>query len=121
MYSVSRKNCENSAAATRSCVAFDAASVRSRKSRIGSSGAFERSSITKNATISAADAASSPIVEPSPQPCLRGAGQRVHEQHQPARDRGRAGDVEMPVVELGPALAQQPRADREEQRCRPGC
>ena len=37
--------------------------MRSRKMRIGNSGAFERSSITTNATISAADAASSPIVD----------------------------------------------------------
>ena len=68
MYSVSRKNCEKSAAATSSWVALDAASVRSRKSRSGSSGAFERSSITKNAPIRAADPASSPIVETVPHP-----------------------------------------------------
>ena len=69
MYRVSRKNCEKSAAATSSDVAFDAASVRKRRIRIGSSGAFERSSIPTNAPISAAEAASRPIVEAVPQPC----------------------------------------------------
>ena len=48
---------------------FEPASVRSRKIRSGSSGACERSSITTNATISAADAASSAIVSAVPQPC----------------------------------------------------
>ncbi len=69
MYSVSRKNCEKSAAATSSWVAFDAASVRSRKSRIGRSGAFERNSITMNVPIRAADAASRPIVDAVTHPC----------------------------------------------------
>ena len=66
---MSRKNCEKSAAATSSEVAFDAASVRRRKIRIGRSAALERSSITMNATISAAEAASSPIVVVVAQPC----------------------------------------------------
>ena len=48
---------------------FEPESVLSRKSRIGSSGALDRNSITTNATIRAADAASRPIVSVVPQPC----------------------------------------------------
>ena len=48
---------------------FAAVSVRSRKMRIGRSGAFERSSMTTKETISAAEAASSPIVLAVAQPC----------------------------------------------------
>ena len=36
-----------------------------------------------------------------------GARQRVDEQHQPARDGGCAGEVEVAMTEVGPALAQQ--------------
>ena len=69
MYSVNRKNCENTAAASRRPLMLDAASVRSRKMLIGRSGAFERSSMTTKPTISAAEAASNPIVSSVPQPC----------------------------------------------------
>src|SRR5258705_4998060 len=69
MYSVSRKNCENSAAATSSWVAFDVASVRKRNIRIGSSGACDRSSITTKDAIRAAETARSPIVDVVPPPC----------------------------------------------------
>jgi hypothetical protein len=48
---------------------FAALSVRRRKIRKGSNGAFERSSITTKASTSAADAASSPIVSAVLQPC----------------------------------------------------
>ena len=53
---------------TRNEVTFAPVSVRSRKIRIGSSGAFERSSIATKETISAAEAASRPIVSAVPQP-----------------------------------------------------
>ena len=69
MYSVSRKNCENTAAASSSPLMLDAVSVLRRKIRSGRSGAFERNSITTKPTISAADAASSPIVSGLIQPC----------------------------------------------------
>ena len=69
MYSVSRKNCAKIAPPISRPLTFDAVSVRSRKIRSGSSGAFERDSITKNATISPTEAASRPIVEPVAQPC----------------------------------------------------
>ena len=48
---------------------FDAVSVRRRKIRIGSSGAFERNSIATNAPTSAAEAASKPSVSAVSQPC----------------------------------------------------
>ena len=68
MYSVSRKNCENSADASSRPLMFDPASDRRRKIRIGKSGALERSSMTTNATISAAEAPSRAIVVTEPQP-----------------------------------------------------
>ncbi len=68
MYSVSTKNCENAMAPTITAMPFAAASVRWRKMRSGSSGAFERSSITMNAARSSADPARSPSVVGSPQP-----------------------------------------------------
>ena len=97
MYSVSRKNCENSAPASSRPAAFEAASVRRRKMPSGSSGAFERSSITTKATTSAAEAASSPIVAAVAPAVLRRARHRVDEQHQPAGDRERARSVEVAV------------------------
>ena len=48
---------------------FEAVSVRSRKMRSGSNGAGERISITRNPTISAAEAARSPTVSVVAQPC----------------------------------------------------
>ena len=69
MYSVSRKNCEKIAPPISKPLRFDADSVRSRKIRSGSSGAFERSSTTKNVATSTTDAASNPIVSPVAQPC----------------------------------------------------
>ncbi len=69
MYSVSRKNCENTAAPERIAARFEPDSVRSRKMRSGSSGAGERSSMPMNAAISATEAASSPAVSPVAQPC----------------------------------------------------
>ena len=69
MYSVSRKNCAKIAAPIRSPLTFDAVSVRSLKICSGSSGAFERYSITKNEAISTADPARRPIVDAVPQPC----------------------------------------------------
>ena len=48
---------------------FEAVSVRRRKMRMGSSGAGERSSITRNPTTRAAEAARSPIVSVVAQPC----------------------------------------------------
>jgi hypothetical protein len=101
---VSRKNCEKTDAPNSSALTFEAVSVRSRKIRSGSSGAGERTSITTKATTSAAEAASSPIVSV----VAHRAGWRgecVDEQHQAAGDRRRAGGVEVPVVELGTALA----------------
>ena len=70
MYSVSRKNCENNAAANKSPVTFEPDKVRKRKMPSGSNGARDRSSITRKPTISAADAASSTIVLPLPHPCV---------------------------------------------------
>ena len=69
MYSVSRKNCEKTAAPERSEVTFEPVSVRSRKIRIGKSGAGDRSSMTTKAATSAADAASRPAVVAVAQPC----------------------------------------------------
>ena len=62
MYSVNRKNWENNAPASSTPDTFEPVSVRSRKIRSGSSGAFERSSITTKATMSATEAASSTTV-----------------------------------------------------------
>ena len=53
---------------SRNAVTFAPVRVRSRKMRMGRSGAFERSSITTNATIRAAEAVSRPIVSAVPQP-----------------------------------------------------
>ena len=50
-------------------VALAADSVRRRKIRSGRSGAGERASIPRNATMSAVAAASSPTVTPLVQPC----------------------------------------------------
>ena len=69
MYSVSRKNCEKTAAPERNAATFEPDSVRRRKIRSGSSGAGERSSIPRKATISAIEAAIRPIVSPVAQPC----------------------------------------------------
>ena len=68
MYSVSRKNCEKTAAPERSEVTFEPVSVRSRKIRIGKSGAGDRSSMTTNAAINAPLSSSSPIVVGLAQP-----------------------------------------------------
>ncbi len=43
------------------------------------------------------------------------AGHRVHEQHQTARDRRRAGRIEVPVREIRAALAQEDRDEREDE------
>ena len=48
---------------------FEAVSVRSRKILIGSSGAFDRNSITTKPTTRAAEAARRPIVSAVSQPC----------------------------------------------------
>ena len=48
---------------------FEAVSVRRRKIRSGSSGAFERSSIRKKVAIRATEAARRATVEPVAQPC----------------------------------------------------
>ena len=69
MYSVSRKNCEKTAAPSSSPAMFEPDSVRSRNIRSGSNGAVDRASIATNATIRTAEAASRPIVSPVPQPC----------------------------------------------------
>ena len=102
-------------AATRSCVAFEVASVRRRKIRIGSSGACERSSIaTKRGDQRGGHGQQSDRRRGAPA-VLRRTGHRVDEQHQPARDRGGAGGVEVAVAEVGPALAHEQRGDDEEQ------
>ena len=113
MYSVSRKNWENTVAPVNSEVTFDAESVRMRKIRIGSSGAFERSSMTTNADEQRGggrEQADRLGREPAVLACVR---QDVDEQHHAGRDRRRAGDVEVAVVELGAALAQEPEAGDE--------
>jgi hypothetical protein len=69
MYSVNRKNWENSDAESSNPLAFAPASERRRKMRIGRSGARERSSMTTNAATRAADAPRSEIVWADPQPC----------------------------------------------------
>ena len=69
MYSVSRKNCEKIAPPISRPLRFDAESVRRRKMRSGSRGAFERSSTTKKAATRATEATRSPIVWAVPQPC----------------------------------------------------
>ena len=69
MYSVSRKNCEKTAAVATRALRFDPASVRSRKMRSGSSGALERDSIRKNEVIRTTEAVRRPIVSGVPQPC----------------------------------------------------
>ena len=69
MYSVSRKNCEKIAAPMSSPLTFEPVSVRSRKIRIGSSGAFDRISITTKATMSTTEPASRLTVAAVAQPC----------------------------------------------------
>ena len=69
MYSVSRKNCENTAPVAISALRFDPASVRSRKMRSGNSGAFVRDSITKNDATRVAEPATRAMLAAVPQPC----------------------------------------------------
>jgi len=69
MYSVSRKNCEKTAAVAIRALRFDPASVRSRKMRSGNKGAFVRDSIRKNEAISTAEAVKRPMVSGVPHPC----------------------------------------------------
>ena len=117
MYSVSRKNCEKSAALESSDARFEPASVRSRKIRSGRSGAGERSSITDEPDEqSAPRRRASAIVCALTPPVLARAGQRVDEQHQAAGDRERTGGVEVPVCEAATALTQQPRRHGEHER-----
>ena len=63
---------------------FAAGSVRSRKMRAAGAGG-ERSSMARKETISAAEAASSPIVAAVPQPSSAARVMGVDEQHQAAR------------------------------------
>src|SRR6266699_331188 len=93
MYSVSRKNCAKRAPASSRLLMLDAVSVRSRKICSGSSGAFERASITTKETTSAAEAASSPIVGPVPQPCWV------------ARVRAYTSSTRPPVIVAAPATS----------------
>jgi hypothetical protein len=82
---------------------FAPATVGRRKMRNGSSGHGERSSTRTNDAMSAEQRESggrAPAV-------ARGARQRVDEQHEPAGHGHRAGDVEVPVAQVGPALAQE--------------
>ena len=95
---------------------FEPVSVRSRNIRSGRSGALERASTTTNATTSAADAASRPIVSPWSPTVLHGAGHRVDEQHQAAGDRGGAGHVEVPVRHVRAALVHEARRHHEHER-----
>ena len=81
-----KKNIENSDAPTSSPTMFAPVSVRSRKIRKGTSGAFERSSITTNAPISAAETASRPIVWAEPQPALDRVDERVDQQREAGGD-----------------------------------
>ena len=62
------KNSENATAPTMAIAALAPVKERLRKMRIGSSGERERSSITTNATIRAAEVAKSASVEGAPQP-----------------------------------------------------
>ena len=68
MYSVPTKKNAKKLAPHRSPAAFAPLSVRSRKIDSGNTGAWTRRSTTTNATSSAADAASTPIVLVAPQP-----------------------------------------------------
>jgi hypothetical protein len=86
--------------------------VRDRKSRIGKSGAGDRSSITTNARTSASDPASRPSVVPVVQPSLV-ARQRVDQQHQSGGDGGCAQEVEMAMPEPCAALLEQQRGERD--------
>src|SRR5260370_10939199 len=85
---------------------FDDVSVRSRKIRIGRSGAFERSSITMNAAISAAAPASRPIVDAVPQPCWV------------ARVIAYTSSMRPPVIDVAPAASKW-RDGRERARAAP--
>ena len=93
MYSVSRKNCENTAAPISSPARLEPDSVRERNIRIGSSGACERSSMATKATISAAEAASSAIVSVVPQPCWT------------ARVIAYTSSISPPVIEMAPGTS----------------
>ena len=87
--------------------------MRSRKMRSGSSGAFERVSITKKAAISAGRGGQEPDRRAGRPAVLRRAGHRVDEQHQPARDRGGAGEVEVAMPSSARLSRSRNRADRD--------
>ena len=94
-------------------------SVRRRNIRIGRSGAFERSSTTTNAAISAAEAASRVIVSRCPS---RAAAARViayTSSIRPPVIDAAPGDVEVPVASARTALLQEPRRQREHEQRRP--
>ena len=69
MYRVSTKNCAKIDAPSKSPPTFEPESVRRRKIRSGSSGAFERLSITKKLAMSATERVIRTIVSVVPQPC----------------------------------------------------
>jgi len=68
MYSETKKNIENSEAASSTPTMYDPVRVRALKMSNGTSGAATRRSITTNAASSARLTAISPIVSAEPQP-----------------------------------------------------
>src|SRR6266545_2537877 len=116
MYSVRRKNCAKSAPPISRPATFEAVRVRRRKILSGRSGACDRDSITKNVTISGG---CSPEQSDRLAGCPAVLGRSRHavdEQHQSAGDRGGAGEVEVTVLELRPALAQEGRGQPDHER-----
>ena len=108
----------NSDAPVRIPTTFAPVSVRMRKIENGTSGLAERSSIATKAAISAADAASSPIVWPEPQPASGASISAVDEQREAGGDGDRAGDVERARLGLGAALGDQRGRERGRDRGR---
>ena len=92
---------------------FAAASVRSRKIESGNSGSCARLSIVAKATSSAADPARSAIVLVAFPAVLRRAGDRVDQQHQPARAGDRPERVKPPAHGGGPAVGDESRCERQ--------
>ena len=95
MYSVMKKNIENSDAPTRSPTMLAPVNVRDRKIRNGINGASDRSSIATNAAISAAESASSSQRLGRAPPCVGRVDERVDEHREAGGHADRARGVEV--------------------------
>ena len=87
--------------------------MRSRNRRSGSSGAFDRASIATNATDQTRGGGEQHDRLRGSPAVLGRVRHRIDEQHQAARDRGRTGQVEMAVRDVGAALADELRREHE--------